>query len=133
MPVVTTPIGAEGLLPLSEEEHHTTAEAEDGGAWGGLWTPTDAGSFASASVRLYTDEALWQRCVSRGTALYGKLFDEPSNLRALRIAIETALSELKDRRASDHVMAMLWHHRHRSTRYFSAWIEAKERLEKERK
>ncbi|CAI7864358.1 unnamed protein product, partial [Closterium sp. NIES-54] len=75
-PVVTTPIGAEGMgCRGGGEEGEEPGEGDtgvaegqgEGGAgeqWGGLWGPGDAEAFAADAVRLYSDPHLWASCQS---------------------------------------------------------------------
>jgi glycosyltransferase involved in cell wall biosynthesis len=157
-PVVTTPIGAEGLqiedylkAPAEtavkaavnaaaaedddddNDEEEEEAEEEEEGAWGGLWHATDAEAIARDAVRLHKDEALWHACSHSARRTRGLLFDEtPAGrgaalLSELRESIEAAIMHLDARRDADYVGAALWHHRQRSTQYFSKWIEAKNR------
>ncbi|CAI5517301.1 unnamed protein product [Closterium sp. Naga37s-1] len=85
-PVVTTPIGAEGMggrgggwgeaEPGEGKREHgeavTEGEEEEGGGqqweggqqWGGLCEAGDAEAFAADAVRLYSDPQLWSSCQS---------------------------------------------------------------------
>ncbi len=63
LPVCTTPIGAEGMIPDAEgdrEVRSTSGAAEAGGrqtgSWGGLWTATDATTFGANAAQLYKDQ-----------------------------------------------------------------------------
>ena len=129
-PVATSPIGSEGMLSADwrAEESAVEAAAEtaaaDGG-WGGLWQSTEADSLARDAARLHSDARLWERCSSRGRALCRTLFDEESLFEQLNRSVAHALTTLRERRAADYPAAMLWHHRQRSTDFFSRWIEAK--------
>ena len=129
-PVATSPIGSEGMLSADwrAEESAVEAAAEtaaaDGG-WGGLWQSTEADSLARDAARLHSDARLWERCSSRGRALCRTLFDEESLFEQLHRSVAHALTTLRERRAADYPAAMLWHHRQRSTDFFSRWIEAK--------
>ncbi len=59
LPVVTTPIGAEGIGLIDEEN---------------ALICRDAPSFAAAVLRLYTDEDLWRRLSEAGRDLIGRKF-----------------------------------------------------------
>jgi glycosyltransferase involved in cell wall biosynthesis len=112
-PIVTTPIGAEGLsgdLP-----------------WAGSIKETEAG-LASAAAELYSNPNDWTQAQSNGFAILQSRFDrrthEPLQIERFAVARETLI----ERRDANFVGAMLRDHHHRSTRYLSLWIEAKNRL-----
>ena len=141
LPVVTTPIGAEGMRPgkdalWSESEQREGEEEQD---WGGRWRSLDAESFARDAVALHEDVVAWERARARGYGLIDELFSAETNLATVRAATEALFVEregpsedatgpttLESRRARDYAGATLWHHTLRSTEYFSRWIEMKE-------
>ena len=151
LPVVTTPIGAEGMRPgedalwsdCSARRSTIKDEEED---WGGRWRSLDAASFARDAVALHEDAGAWERARARGSELIAELFAGEKNLAAVRDATEALFVEpeaefenvreggeterfsttLEARRARDYVGGALWHHTLRSTEYFSRWIEMKE-------
>lgn len=109
-PVVSTPIGREGM--------------DDTGPWGGE-TACTAEEFAEKSIQLYQDQARWQEAQRNGYRLLQELFSETRNEGILISALERARQELASRRKSNWIGGMLQHHLHRSTTYFSKWIELK--------
>ena len=141
LPVVTTPIGAEGMRPgkdalWSDAESEDEENEED---WGGLWRSLDAARLARDAVALHEDADAWERARARGYVLIDELFSAERNLAAVRSATEalfvardgtsedaTGTTTLESRRARDYVGGALWHHTLRSTEYFSRWIEMKE-------
>ena len=147
LPVVTTPIGAEGMRPGEDalwsdcSARRVKDEEED---WGGRWRSLDAASFARDAVALHEDAGAWERARARGSGLIAELFAGEKNLAAVRDATEALFVEaeaefenvrgetesfsttLEARRARDYVGGALWHHTLRSTEYFSRWIEMKE-------
>ena len=148
LPVVTTPIGAEGMRPgedaLWSDFESIKDEEED---WGGRWRSLDAASFARDAVALHEDAGAWERARARGSELIAELFAGEKNRAAVRDATEALFVEaefeefenvreggeterfsttLEARRARDYVGGALWHHTLRSTEYFSRWIEMKE-------
>jgi hypothetical protein len=149
LPVVTTPIGAEGMRPGEDalwsdcSARRIKDEEED---WGGRWRSLDAASFARDAVALHEDADAWERARARGSGLIDELFAGEKNLAAVRDATEALFVEaeaefenvreggetesfsttLEARRARDYVGGALWHHTLRSTEYFSRWIEMKE-------
>ena len=142
LPVVTTPVGAEGMVPgkdtlwnPGESTEGTEGVSYEQIDWGGAWTSTSAADVARDAIRLHENEEAWSRARSNGFELIGTLFPAERNLGVVRDAIEglyeaseregceTALDEL---RSLDFTGAALWHHSARSTEYFSRWIEMKE-------
>ena len=144
LPAVTTPVGAEGMVPGVDELWSPTGvgggregalNAAAAAPWGGRWTSTAAADIARDAVELHEDRTAWERARATGFELVEALFPAERNLGAVRDAIEglfgaseregcdTALDEL---RREDFTGAALWHHSVRSTEYFSRWIEMKE-------
>lgn len=109
-PVVTTPIGAEGM----------TGGKVFGGSVG--FQPAE---LARAAVELYRSETLWREARDRGLGLMRELFDHERNAAALVRTLGELKGCLRERRARNVVGAMLWHHQFKSTKYFSKWIEEK--------
>ena len=122
-PVVTTPIGAEGMIwvgmPLDGEPP----------AFGGriARNPDD---FAAKAALLYTDRSAWEG--ARETAAYTlrELFDFSRNAKDLTQTLRAMMTHIQSRRERNFVGKMLSHHTLRSTKYFSRWIELKERTQK---
>lgn len=109
-PCVSTAIGAEGM-----------GETEN---WGGLVADTDD-ALVAACGRLHENETLWREKSERGRSLLKELFDGERESLRLQAAIEEAQGHLRHRREENLTGRMLWHQTMRSTRYFSRWIEAK--------
>ncbi len=76
LPVVTTPIGAEGM-DLDDGWHALIAE--------------DAAAFAAACLALYRDAALWQRLSLAGQDKMQRDFSRAAGVRALREGIEVGM------------------------------------------
>lgn len=111
-PPVTTSIGAEGMTGLLP--------------WGGLVADT-AEAFAKGAVQLYQSPDLWADAVRKGRGILNQEYDFDSQSTRLVEKLLEVRSELQGRRARNWAGAMLWHHLHKSTTYFSRWIEAKNR------
>ena len=60
-----------------------------------------------------------------GRRLHGSLFETHGSLTASRDAVNHSFENARELRAGDYLGASLWHHRQRSTEYFSKWIELK--------
>jgi glycosyltransferase involved in cell wall biosynthesis len=110
-PAVATSIGAEGMhgaLPFG-------GRIADG-----------AQAFAAAACELYQSTTGWESESRAGLELIRKLYNETDHDQSLLGAIETAHVGRDARRSRNLVGRMLGHHLHRSTEYFSRWIELKE-------
>jgi len=111
-PTVTTPIGAEAM-------------------YGDLPFPgaiaQDAQSLADEAVRLYTDQARWERAQREGWAVLQTRFRFEPHCKTLIDRIEALRNTLQAHRTANFTGAMLRHHQHKSTQYMSQWIEAKNR------
>ncbi|KAA8491663.1 hypothetical protein FVE85_9710 [Porphyridium purpureum] len=133
LPVVTTPVGAEGMVPGVDWLWRPQHDADDG-EWGGRWGSVDAEGVASDALLLHEDPEAWEKARARGVELVATLFPAEPRLAILREQIErlfrqddkSAKACLAVQRNQDFVGAMLWHHSVRSTEYFSRWIELKE-------
>jgi glycosyltransferase involved in cell wall biosynthesis len=112
-PSVTTSIGAEGLT--------------GGLPWAGA-IEEDAASLAQAAVRLYEDKPGWECAQTRGFEILEKNFARTRHEARLIEEIALGRQHLNERRGRNFTGAMLRDHHHRSTRYLSLWIEAKNRL-----
>lgn len=112
-PSVTTPIGAEGIAgDLS---------------FGGAIADTAEG-LAEAAVLLHEDASEWARAQESGRIILAARFDRATHETSLRAAVHRAQTHLGARRDRNFVGAMLRDHHHKSTRYLSLWIEAKNKL-----
>jgi hypothetical protein len=112
-PSVTTGIGAEGIsgdLP-----------------WAGA-VQEDAASLAQSAVRLYENKSEWEVAQNNGFKILGHRFDRRQHEPLLTEQIGLALEQIHSRRERNFTGSMLRDHHHRSTRYLSLWIEAKNAL-----
>lgn len=115
-PVASTSMGMEGMF----------IESDANFAWGGL-IGNDNEDFVKNAVNLYSDKFIWKQCQENGFSLLHKLFEERSNLERIQRSITEANDRKDTRRSQDYTSALLWSQTHRSTEYFSKWIELKER------
>ena len=83
------------------------------------------GDFAQKAAKLYCDKALWISARDNGLAIIKALYNKEKSSETFLASIRKALVEREDRRLRNFVGLMLWHHQHRSTEFFSRWIEAK--------
>jgi hypothetical protein len=109
-PCVATPVGAEGM----------TGGLPFGGAVSG-----SAAGLAAAAAALYLDPGQWEAAQGRGCVLMDALYQEDALSEDLLRRIEQTAADLGGVRARNFYGAMLCHHMHRSDKYFSQWIEAK--------
>ena len=110
-PTITTPIGAEGMLP------------EDGD-WNGFISE-DPNQLAKAAVRLYTNKNLWLQCQQNGIELINTKFQKERYQSIVKDKIEYAKKDVHQFRAINFIGAMLRHHTLQSTKYLAKWIEEK--------
>ena len=126
LPVCTTPIGAEGMTLMSENEKERM-----GGTfpkWGGVHSGSTSEEIAEKAVQLYCNvDGLWDESQARGFELLEKLYNGEEHLNVLHRTLDAARSDLEKRRARDFVGGMLWQNQMRATEYFSRWIELKEK------
>ena len=112
-PSVTTDIGIEGM------ETHLP--------WAGS-VANDAESIAKAAVNLYQDAECWQRASDLGQQNAQLLFEQKEHYTELLRCLTSLLENLIQHRQSNFIGSMLNHHHHKSTKYMSQWIEAKNKL-----
>jgi hypothetical protein len=115
IPVVTTPIGSEGM-------HGDAPEDE----WGGKVALSED-DFVKSAVELYSSPDSWCTAQQTASSLLLRLFrDDQCEELASRLC--QALEQREERRATDFTRAILWHQSCRSTEFFSKFIECKEQL-----
>ena len=140
-PVITTPIGAEGMtfrdsFMMTQKQsnkdktnnfnHWQQLEQKYYDDWGGL-IASDTDSLVDSAVKLYHDEELWNKCRNKGHELLQCLYNDKYHFNAIQTSIEEAMQTTMNRRKYDYTYGMLWHQTFRSTEYFSKWIETKEK------
>ncbi len=109
-PSVTTDIGIEGMqtqLPWAGE------------------VANDAQSIADAAVKLYQELATWQSSSDLGKQNAQQLFQQDKHYLALEHRLKALLAGLAQHRQHNFIGSMLNHHHHKSTKYMSQWIAAK--------
>ena len=121
VPVVTTPIGAEGM----GHHHHSDEITMERCDWGGL-VVSNEDEFLEAAVKLYSSREMWKDSQSKAIDLVNILFNKEQNLLSIDEALCDSIINLEQRRDEDTIGQLLWHQNNRSTEYFSKWIELKE-------
>jgi len=109
-PSVTTNIGIEGMqtqLPWAGE------------------IANDAISIADAAVKLYQNANAWQMASELGQRNAQLLFEKNEHFTAFSNILTNLLANLSKHRQNNFIGSMLNHHHHKSTKYMSQWIEAK--------
>lgn len=113
-PVVTTPIGAEGMTLLPG----AAGEPIFGGA-----IARDEEEFAQRAASLYTEERAWLEAHARGERIIRERLGFQANADALAEWLLRPWPLKRDRH--DFTLGMLNYHSYRSAKYFSRWIEKK--------
>jgi len=117
-PVISTSIGAEGMASADRESD-----------FGGIIADTPE-TFAKAAVQMYTDERIWHKYSNLSIKLSSKLYNEEDNIEKWNTALNYALSNKEQIRASDIIYNALWSQSTRSTEWKSKYLALKNRLEK---
>ena len=112
-PCIGTSIAAEGL----------TQDLPFGG-----FVEDDWDQFAAKAAALYLDRDLWAQAQAKGSQIIRELYNKGQNVAAFLKSLEDAIENRNQRRLRNFVGTMLWHHQHRSTEFFSRWIEVKNLL-----
>lgn len=112
-PSVTTAIGAEGMCGDLN--------------WPGIIAESPQ-EIADAAVELYQNQQCWQQAQQQGTTLLQQRFDKKTLSPLLASRIDQLTLNLDRERQANFTGQMLRHHHHRSTKFMSQWIEAKNKL-----
>mmetsp|Transcript_17571 Transcript_17571/g.43833 ORF Transcript_17571/g.43833 Transcript_17571/m.43833 type:complete len:550 (-) Transcript_17571:1259-2908(-) len=129
MPVVTTPIGSEGMTgsihDSDDNDNNTQAEAGFGGS-----IASTLDEFCNHAIHLARRPEAYRQAQIRGRFLLKKLFDADENWNHVQERLLEMMDKeyLSRQRQTDYTQAMLWHQSLRSTEYFSRWVELKERI-----
>lgn len=119
VPVVTTPVGSEGLV--CSMENITASNTLFGGK-----VSSSIEGFVESAVRLGTDSGGYFDAASHGQNILRLSQDGKTNWQEIERALARCERNLSSRRQNDFTRALLWHHNSRSTEFFSRWIELKE-------
>ena len=110
-PVITTPIGAEGMHDYL-------------GEWGGQ-IATSAEEFAKKAIELYNSKLHWNTAQDAGFRIMKNIFNHSQNSQQLIADLMETREQIDQLREKNFVGMMLWHNAFKSTKYFSKWIELK--------
>jgi len=111
-PSVTTDIGIEGMtcnLP-----------------WPGL-VANNSQDIANAAVKLYKENIAWQTASDLAPKNAELLFTQNKHFESFAECLALISADLTVHRQQNFIGSMLNHHHHKSTKYMSQWIEAKNR------
>jgi len=108
-PVVTTPIGAEGYLFPHELE------------------PSTPGDLAQKAIELYTSEQMWEHESRKGLRRVCRGFLKEPLHRQFHQRLEKLKENIHVHRLKNTTGQILLRESMRSTKYFSKWIELKEK------
>jgi glycosyltransferase involved in cell wall biosynthesis len=112
-PSITTSIGAEAM--------------SNGNRWGGF-VENNAEGFAAAAIKLYSDEAAWQKSQQDGFTNLETQFQNIDYKQQLIKRLKALDESYLQQRQQNFIGSMLRHHSLKSTQYMSQWIEAKNRI-----
>mmetsp|Transcript_20980 Transcript_20980/g.34198 ORF Transcript_20980/g.34198 Transcript_20980/m.34198 type:complete len:425 (+) Transcript_20980:110-1384(+) len=115
VPVVTTPIGSEGMTLHS-----------GGREWGGEYECYNPEDLVEASCRLYEKPVQWESCQQTGYNILETRFNQQESTLHVMDTLLEKLSTFQADRATDPTMNLLWWQGNRASEYFSRWIELKE-------
>lgn len=111
-PSVTTTVGAEAMLPVYM-------------TWGGNITD-NWDEFAQHAVQLHEYEEVWQIASENALSIY-KTFRTSERLEQVYNHLTSLSKRLAAHREYNFTGTMLMHHRVRSTKFMSRWIEEKQK------
>ena len=111
-PNVTTAVGIEGLGEVDN--------------WNGFVEESPS-QIAEAAVRLYNDAELWNEKVSAGDELLKRQFANKYHYESLRERVEEISFNLIEHRRKNFMGSLLNHDLLQRSKYFSKWIEEKEK------
>lgn len=117
MPVITTPIGSEGIVPQQDDDH-----------FGGAVCLTVDDFCENAVALMLNTDGCYSKAQKDGFRLLRTEFHAGRNWDTVQQHLQALRHHdtLADSRQRDPIQAMLWHQSLRSTKYFSKWIEEKE-------
>jgi glycosyltransferase involved in cell wall biosynthesis len=109
-PSVTTDIGSEGMQFDLE--------------WNGF-IENDFFAFSESATKLYTDKSIWEKSLANGYEILSKKFDFNLHSSVFLERITKVRKEIIKHREENFMGTLLTHHQMQSTKYFSKWIEEK--------
>ncbi|MFT5305019.1 MAG: glycosyltransferase involved in cell wall biosynthesis [Flavobacteriales bacterium] len=109
-PSVTTKIGAEGM--------------KGDLAWNGF-VAEDVEEFASFAIQLYNDPEIWKESIKNGVKINNQRFAQSAPIDLFMQRLQVCEANISQYRQLNFLGKMLLHNSMQSTKYFSRWIEEK--------
>ena len=127
LPVVTTSIGAEGMLTAADSSLPPSSSSSQSLFAGRI--ADSVNSFADAALELYENKNdQWAKLSRReGPNALKDLYSATRHWPTVHQAMQDTVKNRSIRRNSDTIRSVLWQQSFRSTEFFSRWIEEKEK------
>ncbi len=109
-PNITTRIGAEAMHDNLDWSGYITDKTED---------------TIQKTIQLYTNESLWLQAQKNGVKIINQNFNKDTFTKKLIRKITTTQKNITTHRNTNFIGNLLQHHTIKSTKYFSKWIEEK--------
>jgi glycosyltransferase involved in cell wall biosynthesis len=109
-PSVTTKIGAEGM--------------KGDLAWNGF-VAEDVEEFASFAIQLYNDPEIWKESIKNGVKINNQRFAQSAPIDLFMQRLQVCEANISQYRQLNFLGKILLHNSMQSTKYFSRWIEEK--------
>ena len=109
-PSVTTDIGSEGMKFDLQ--------------WNGF-IENDFDAFSEAATKLYSDKLIWEKAVKNGFQILRNHFESHVLSKRFSNRIHELEKDVNKHRSENFTGSILMHHQMQSTKYFSKWIEEK--------
>ncbi len=128
MPVVTTPIGSEGMTRSTSIDDGVNIDQSDALFGGSIASTLD--DFCEKAIVIAQCPQTYREAQKNGRFLLRHLFSAPENWSNVRERLLKVMDKenLSQQRETDCTQAILWHQSLRSTEYFSRWVELKETI-----
>eukprot|EP00531_Pseudo-nitzschia_arenysensis_P015618 CAMPEP_0116157132 /NCGR_PEP_ID=MMETSP0329-20121206/23186_1 /TAXON_ID=697910 /ORGANISM="Pseudo-nitzschia arenysensis, Strain B593" /LENGTH=349 /DNA_ID=CAMNT_0003654229 /DNA_START=157 /DNA_END=1206 /DNA_ORIENTATION=+ len=128
MPVVTTPVGGEGMTGSTSAEDGVNIDQCDTLFGGSIASTLD--DFCEKAIDLAKQPDTYRKTQTNGRFLLKDLFAASENWRDVQERLLEVMDGdyLSQQREKDYTQAILWHQSSRSTEYFSRWVELKETI-----
>lgn len=110
-PSVTTKVGMEGIV----SSHDT---------WNGV-VADDNELFANSAIELYTNQTMWEDASKRSLNILKERFDKNEHNKLFMERVNNLKNNLDKSRSNNLMGSILNYNSNRSTKFFSMWIEAK--------
>ncbi len=88
-------------------------------------------TFVKQAITLYNDESVWNTKQTNGINILNQRFQKLNFEAGFKATIEKMVSQLKTYRLNNFTGQMLMHHKLKSTKFMSKWIEEKNKRKSE--